>query len=117
MASAGRTKGYVAYAELLFTLAAIMWFSALRAPVTDVNRTPRIVELILFGVIGVACLAIAVAKGRLRVSETPWLWKASILYCVVAVALLAVPLGGMGIAVLVVWAVCQALVWRATSGR
>ncbi|MBM6700152.1 hypothetical protein H7U32_07555 [Bifidobacterium pullorum subsp. saeculare] len=92
----GTGNGYFAYAELLYTLALVMWFTAFHTAVTDVNRTPRIVELVLFAVIAAGCLAIAVVKARMAAKDVPWLWKAAVGYALGLLVVLAV-LGGFGI--------------------
>lgn len=111
-------KGYFAYAELLFTLAMAMWSTVLYTEVTDLNRTPRIVELVLFGVIGVACIAIAIIKGRLSSKEFPWLWKVAAGYCAVMLVLLLALGRFSGIVwatALVAWIIYEVLVFRVTK--
>lgn len=119
MMTQSRNKGYFAYAELLFTLAMMMWTTVWHTEATDLNRTPRIIELVLFAIIGVACIAIAVIKGRLNAKEIPWLWKAAAGYCAgVLVVLFA--LGGFSVVrilALVAWVVYEIFLYRAAKRR
>lgn len=75
-----RGKGYFTYAELLFTLCAVMWCSALTAD----PSMQRSMQLVLLGLVGVGGFAGAVVKARLRAKELPKAWIGAVVYCVLA---------------------------------
>ena len=102
----------LALAELLFTLAAAMGCAVLHAAPVEGAEAARVIRLVLFGIVAVGAAIIAVIKARLRRSDYPWLWKASLAFLVVELVLLAA-LGGFlagRIAAVVLWIAYQAAV-------
>lgn len=75
-------KPYFAYAELLFTLSAIMWVGMWQVEATPETQVARAIELIFFGIVCVGALCLGAAKAHLKAKDFPWLAPVVVVYCV-----------------------------------
>lgn len=89
-------KPYFAYAEILFTLSAIMWAGMWQVAPTPGNQVARAIELIFFGIVCVGAMCLGAAKAHLQAKHFPWLTPVVVVYCV-AMGVFLFFLGGIAI--------------------